>query len=87
MTIPVEQVILLVVGILSDPGSSSKDHQKVVSRAIDIYKETVYQVDAENEKSKPKAPPAPTSKTPVTPPPTAAAKPVVSPPPHATPSK
>lgn len=56
MSISVQEVIQVVSGILSDPGTSSKDHQKVVAKAIDIVKEVNFQVQKENERLNP--PPA-----------------------------
>lgn len=50
MSIAQSEVIAVVAGILSDPGTSSKDHQHVVAKAIDIVKEVSFQVSQENER-------------------------------------
>lgn len=50
MSIAQSEVIAVVAGILSDPGTSSKDHQRVVAKAIDIVKEVSFQVSQENDR-------------------------------------
>lgn len=59
MSIAISEVIQVVAGILSDPGTSSKDHQKIVAKAIDIVKEANFQVQKENERLNPVPVPAP----------------------------
>jgi uncharacterized protein (UPF0264 family) len=51
MSIAQSEVVAVVAGLLSDPGTSSKDVQKVVARAIDYVKEVSFQVKKENDKA------------------------------------
>lgn len=58
MIVKQEDVVSLVSGLLSDPGTSSKDHTHLVSKAIDLAKEIGYQVERSNKAEKLPAPPA-----------------------------
>lgn len=62
MSVALDGVVELLAGLLSDPGTSSKDHQKLVAKAVDLYKEADFQVKRENERLNAAVPPL---KTPV----------------------
>jgi hypothetical protein len=48
MAIEKDVVVALVAGILADPTTSSKDHQAVVAKAINLAKEIDFQVNEAN---------------------------------------